>query len=116
MSHGNFPHTRLRRLRYNPVIRELVQEIKLDVNDFILPLFIRHGKNVKNPISSMPGHYQLSVDNLEEEIKTLTTLGIKAVILFGIPEKKMKQALMRIVTTALFKLLFTKLNELPRIC
>jgi porphobilinogen synthase len=88
MTLGNFPNTRLRRLRYNPAIRELVQEIKLDVNDFILPLFIRHGKAVKQAISSMPGHYQLSIDHLEEEIKNILELGIKAVILFGIPEKK----------------------------
>jgi porphobilinogen synthase len=65
-----------------------MQEVYLDVRKFILPLFIKHGTNIKKPIASMPGHFQLSIDNLEEEIKTITALGIQAVILFGIPEKK----------------------------
>ena len=88
MAHGNFPNTRLRRLRYHPTIRDLIQETTLNSKDLILPLFIRHGKSIKQAITSMPGHYQLSVDNLEQEIKTITALGINSVILFGIPEKK----------------------------
>jgi porphobilinogen synthase len=66
----------------------MLKEIRLDIDNFVLPLFIKHGKNIKNPISSMPGHYQLSIDNLEAEINEITTLGIKSVLLFGIPEKK----------------------------
>lgn len=86
--HGIFPQTRLRRLRQNEALRNLVREIKLDVNKLILPLFIRHGSQIKKPIESMPGHYQISVDLLEAEIKTIRQLGIKNVILFGIPAEK----------------------------
>lgn len=85
---GQFPQTRLRRLRQNEVLRGLVRETHLNVDKLILPLFIKHGVNVKNPITSMPGHFQLSIDQLEEEIKTITALGIKSVILFGIPADK----------------------------
>lgn len=85
---GHFPKTRLRRLRANKAIRDLVKETHLDVKDFIAPIFIKHGKGIKNPIASMPGQFQLSIDNLEEEIKTITSLGITHVILFGIPEHK----------------------------
>lgn len=83
-----FPQTRLRRLRYNPGIRNLVRETRLTVDNLVLPLFIRHGQNIKNPIASMPGHFQISTDNLETEIKSIAALGIKGIILFGIPEKK----------------------------
>jgi porphobilinogen synthase len=65
-----------------------VRENHIKLNKLVLPLFIKHGKGVKNPIASMPGHFQISVDQLEEEIRTITALGIKSVILFGIPEKK----------------------------
>jgi porphobilinogen synthase len=79
---------RARRLRSNERLRRLVRETTLTVDDLICPLFVTHGKGVKNPISSMPGHYQLSVDNLLGEGKEIHGLGIKAVLLFGIPEKK----------------------------
>lgn len=85
---ANFPQTRLRRLRHHRKIRDLVREIRLDLNKLILPLFIKHGTRVKNPIGSMPGHFQLSIDQLAEEIKLITSLGIKNLILFGIPETK----------------------------
>jgi len=58
------------------------------VDDLICPLFVRHGKGVKNPIASMPGHFQLSIDNLLRECEEIHGLGIKAVLLFGIPDKK----------------------------
>lgn len=80
--------SRPRRLRYNPTIRAMVKETRLHIDNFIMPLFIKHGRNVKIAISSMPGQFQFSVDNLESEIKEIVDLGIKAVILFGIPEKK----------------------------
>lgn len=83
-----FPESRLRRLRYNAVLRGMVRETALDVGDFILPLFVRPGRGVKKEITSMPGHYQLSVDRLVEEVGEAAALGIGAVILFGIPEKK----------------------------
>lgn len=87
-STGRFPHTRLRRLRHSPALRNLVRETQLNVDDLVLPLFIRHGANIKKPISSMPGHFQLSIDQLETEIKSILALGIKTVLLFGIPEHK----------------------------
>ena len=83
-----FPSVRPRRLRRHPKLRDLVRETSLSPNDFILPLFVRHGKKEKVAINSMPGHFQLSVDQLSEEIKTIESLGIPAVILFGIPEHK----------------------------
>lgn len=85
---GQFPKTRLRRLRQNENIRNLIRETKLDINKLILPLFIKYGTGIKNPISSMPGHYQISVDLLAEEIKAIAALGIKNIMLFGIPEHK----------------------------
>ena len=66
----------------------MVRETTLSVDDLILPLFVTFGKGIKNEIKSMPGHYQLSVDNLTKEIKEIKSLGIPAVILFGIPEHK----------------------------
>src|SRR5580765_7162956 len=83
-----FPQTRLRRLRYHPVIRDLVRETSLSVRDFILPLFVRPGKNIKNEIASMPGNYQLSVDRLVDEVGAAEKLGIRAFIFFGIPTAK----------------------------
>ena len=85
---GQFPQTRLRRLRAQPLLRALISPHALSLNDLVLPLFIKHGQGVRQPIASMPGHNQLSVDQLGEEIKTITQLGIKAVILFGIPAEK----------------------------
>lgn len=85
---GLFPNTRMRRLRGRASIRALVQETFLHPNKLVLPLFVKHGSDIKNPISSMPGHFQFSVDKLEEEIKLIWALGIKSVILFGIPQHK----------------------------
>jgi len=83
-----FPVKRLRRLRYNPLIRDMVRETELSKNDFIYPLFVVHGEKIKKPIKSMPGVYQMSVDTLVNECKDVASLGIPAVILFGIPEHK----------------------------
>ena len=66
----------------------MVMETTLSVDDLILPLFVTFGKGIRNEIKSMPGHYQLSVDNLTKEVKEIKSLGIPAVILFGIPEHK----------------------------
>src|SRR5690349_12659192 len=87
----SFPTTRLRRLRQNPALRELVRETTLDPSKLILPLFARTGKNVRQPISSMPGHAQLSVDLIAEEARTAKSLGLGGVILFGIPAEKDSQ-------------------------
>jgi len=83
-----FPDYRPRRLRQNEAFRRMIRETVLSVDDFILPLFAIGGKNVKNPIDSMPGHFQLSVDYLLKTAKTAYDLGIPAVMLFGIPDKK----------------------------
>lgn len=83
-----FPVTRLRRLRYNGILRNMVSETQLSVSDFVYPLFVCPGENVKNPIRSMPGNFQMSVDLLVEECKLAVSKGVKAVLLFGIPESK----------------------------
>ncbi|PIE79981.1 MAG: porphobilinogen synthase [Chloroflexi bacterium] len=79
---------RPRRLRQTPQLRAMVRETSLDAADFIYPLFITHGENVRQPIASMPGIAQLSVDEAVVEVKEAAALGIPAVILFGIPAHK----------------------------
>lgn len=83
-----FPQDRPRRLRKNPLFREMIRETHLRPDDFILPLFVCPGRGVRRPISSMPGQFQLSIDLLVEEVKEAQALGILGVVLFGIPEKK----------------------------
>jgi len=83
-----FPVHRMRRLRTNETIRRMVRETTLSIDDLIYPLFIVHGKDQKNPIGSMPGIFQWSHDRLPEEILEIKSLGIPAVLLFGIPEHK----------------------------
>jgi porphobilinogen synthase len=84
----SFPQTRLRRLRTNAILRKMVTETTISADDLIMPLFVCPGSKVKNPISSMPGNFQMSVDNIVEECKQLVDKGIKAVLFFGIPEHK----------------------------
>jgi len=79
---------RHRRLRSSAAMRHLVRETVLTTDDFIYPLFIVEGEQIKREVSSMPGVYQLSLDQLEAEMTTLVTLGIRAVMLFGVPEEK----------------------------
>ena len=79
---------RFRRLRINPAIREMVRETSVSASDFIYPLFIVEGKGVKKEISSMPGVFQMSLDEILKECEVVRNLGIKAVILFGIPSLK----------------------------
>lgn len=83
-----FPVHRMRRLRKNETIRSLVRETILATEDFIHPLFIVYGENKKQPIKSMPGVFQFSRDMLKEELDEIAGLGIKSVLLFGIPEYK----------------------------
>ena len=83
-----FPVTRLRRLRKTPALREMFRETFLIKSDFIYPLFIVEGEKVKKEISSMPGQFQLSVDNILRECEELQNLGINSVLLFGIPREK----------------------------
>lgn len=77
-----------RRLRTNPVIRELVRENSLSVSDFIYPVFIVEGNDIKKEISSLKGNYHWSIDRLNELVDELKIAGVKSVILFGIPEHK----------------------------
>jgi porphobilinogen synthase len=83
-----YPNTRLRRLRLNPALRELVTETRLSAKDFILPLFIKANATEKQPIAAMPGHFQLSLQDLTHEAKEIASLGIPGVILFGLPAYK----------------------------
>lgn len=79
---------RLRRLRINSKIIDLVQETRLSLKDFIYPLFVVEGDNIKNEIKSLPGVYQMSIDNILRECEILTKKGIHNIILFGIPQIK----------------------------
>jgi len=79
---------RPRRLRRTATIRDMVRETHLSVKDLIFPLFVKHGQNIKEPISSLPGQYHFSVDRLLEEVEEIWSLKIPSVILFGLPETK----------------------------
>ena len=83
-----YPTLRPRRLRRSAALRRMVQETTLTPADFVYPLFVRYGAGVKQPISSMPGQSQMTVDHLADEARDVAGLGIPAVILFGIPEHK----------------------------
>ena len=85
---SQYPTIRHRRLRYNPLVRDLVRETVLTKNDLIYPLFVVPGTKIKKEIKSMPGVFNLSIDELIKECKEVRDLGIPAVILFGIPEHK----------------------------
>jgi len=83
-----FPLYRPRRLRESPLLRKMVRETRLRVDDFVYPLFAVHGRGVRAPIASMPGQYRLSVDELLRECKDAASMGIPAVLLFGLPVDK----------------------------
>ncbi len=83
-----FPDYRARRMRQNAAFRRMIRETTLTVDDLVLPLFAINGKNIKEPIPSMPGQFHLSVDNLVNTVKEARDLGVPAIMLFGIPEKK----------------------------
>ena len=85
---AQFPLLRARRLRRSAAIRRMVRETTLSPADFTYPLFVRHGDGLRRPISSMPGQYQLSVDEAVREAQEAAGLGIPAVLLFGIPAHK----------------------------
>ena len=84
----SYPALRMRRLRRSEAIRELVAETTIDASDFILPLFVRHGTGIKTEISTMPGNFHFSTDMLLEECRIVRDLGIRGVLLFGIPDSK----------------------------
>ena len=83
-----YPLYRPRRLRESPLLRKMVRETALRVDDFMLPLFTVHGRGVREPIGSMPGQYRLSIDELLKECKDAASMGIPAVLLFGLPLDK----------------------------
>ncbi len=83
-----FPDTRLRRLRQSEALRSLVRETRLSPESFVYPLFICPGEGVRKPIGSMPGVFNLSVDEAVKEAREAFSLGVKALILFGLPETK----------------------------
>ena len=87
-NYPTFPLSRPRRLRQSPALRSMVRETALSAHDFIYPLFVQHGTEVRLPIPSMPGQYRLSIDQLAGEAKEIADLGIPAVLLFGIPAEK----------------------------
>src|SRR3712207_4167265 len=82
------PVQRLRRTRRTGSLRELVRETRLSPSDFIYPIFVTVGEDVRNPISSMPGVFQLSINHAVSEAERVHSLGIPAVLLFGIPDEK----------------------------
>ncbi len=84
----SFPTVRNRRLRKTSALRSMVRETVLSANDFIYPIFVTYGQNIKDEIPSMPGVYHFSMDRLEEEIRDVVAAGIQSVLLFGIPEHK----------------------------
>lgn len=84
----SFPITRLRRLRKTAGIRNMVRETVLHTHDLIMPIFVTEGTQVKDPINSMPGVHHFSLDLLDQEVQEIVSLGIPAVILFGLPDSK----------------------------
>jgi porphobilinogen synthase len=86
-----FPSTRLRRLRRSGRLRALVRETRLDLDDFVMPLFVCPGEGVVQPLDGLPGIAQRSVDELVDEADALSALGVSSVLLFGIPEEKDEQ-------------------------
>ena len=89
---GQFPAFRPRRLRQSAALRRLVCETRLSVEQLVLPIFVRNGKKLRRPIAAMPGRFQLSPDELVREATRAHALGVPAVLLFGIPEKKDERA------------------------
>src|SRR5580658_6307031 len=85
---GQFPLNRLRRLRQSTALRNLVRESRLDVDQLVLPLFVRTGKKLRHEIKAMPGVFQLSPDEILREAGQAHELGVPAILLFGIPNKK----------------------------
>jgi porphobilinogen synthase len=83
-----FPTQRMRRLRSNETIRNMVKETSVSVNDFIYPMFAVHGSGIRSEIKALPGNYHFSIDRLTEEARQVRDLGIPAVLLFGLPEAK----------------------------
>ncbi|HYM10335.1 MAG TPA: porphobilinogen synthase [Bryobacterales bacterium] len=88
----SFPRVRPRRLRSSALLRSMVREARLEPSNFIYPLFVCPGQGVKREVGAMPGNYQMSVDHIVRECAEVASLGIPAVILFGLPETKDEEA------------------------
>jgi porphobilinogen synthase len=88
MTLPGFPIARPRRLRTSPASRRLVAETSLNVSQLVLPLFARSGRKLRRPVEAMPGVFQLSPDEILREATAAHALGVPAVLLFGIPDKK----------------------------
>lgn len=84
----SFPLVRNRRLRSSAALRNMVREHTVTLDDLLYPIFVTHGTNIKEEISSMPGVYHFSLDRLEEEIREIVELGLPAIVLFGVPHEK----------------------------
>ncbi|MHC4187935.1 MAG: porphobilinogen synthase, partial [Planctomycetota bacterium] len=83
-----FPEHRMRRLRTNDTMRRLVRETTVTIDDLVYPLFVRSGQNIKEPIASMSGCFHFSPDTIVPEAVEVASLGIPAILLFGLPDKK----------------------------
>jgi len=83
-----YPTYRMRRLRRTPALRGLLRETRLTPDDFVLPLVVRHGENMRDPILGMPGRHLLSITNLLTEVREASAVGVRAVLLFGVPSHK----------------------------
>lgn len=83
---------RMRRLRTSPNMRALVRETHIDISDLVYPIFVIEGENIKNPVESMPGIYQYSVDRIDEELERINESGVSSILIFGIPEHKDEKA------------------------
>lgn len=88
---GSFPQARLRRLRQNEALRRLVAETRLSLDQFVMPYFVREGRNRKEAIDAMPGQFRFSPDKLLSEAEELMEAGVFSILLFGIPEEKHAQ-------------------------
>jgi porphobilinogen synthase len=84
----SFPRVRHRRLRATPAMRNLVKETRLSAEQFIYPVFVTTGQNVKHEIPSMPGVYHISLDRIEDELQELRDVGVRSILLFGVPDRK----------------------------
>lgn len=84
---------RSRRLRSSKEMRSLVRETRVNISDLIYPMFVVHGENIKKEIPNMPGQYHHSIDQLKEAVTEVDELGIKAIVLFGLPDKKDEEGL-----------------------
>jgi porphobilinogen synthase len=111
-----YPIYRPRRLRRNDELRRMVRETRLSADSLVYPLFVVPGKDVKKPIQSMPGNFQMSIDHIIREVRTTKDLGIPAVLLFGIPDEKDELASGAFAKDGIIQRAVTEIkNEVPNI-